>query len=79
MRQTIQYAIDIETGLVISRVGSELAWPILNYPSSNFQTRLEKIPVIAATSSWPMLVWTRKLPKIIKNIHRKFWGFPKLK
>ena len=77
--RTIQYAIDKETGLVVSRVGSELAWPILDYPSSNFQTKLEKIPVFTVGVSWPMLVWTRKLPKVIKNIHREFWGFSKLK
>lgn len=27
--RTIQYAVDTETGLVISRVGSEFAWPQL--------------------------------------------------
>ena len=83
--RTIQYAVDTETGLVISRVGSELAWPILDFenmrPENNYTMNyyLEKISVISACSSMQHLKWTRKIPKEIKNLHRKFWGFPELK
>ncbi len=83
--ETIQYAIDTETGLIISRVGNELAWPILdfegmlseNHYAMNYS--LEKMHVFAASSVWYMLKWTRKIPKETKNIHRKFWRFPELK
>lgn len=83
--RTIQYAIDVETGLVISRVGSELAWPILDYknmlPENHYAMNynLEKMHVFTASSIWYMLKWTRKIPKEIKNTHREFWGFPLLK
>ena len=73
----IQYAIDASTGLVVSRVGSELAWPIMDYP--NTSCHLEKIPLIAAAATWPLLKWTRKIDMWTKNLHRKFWGFKELK
>lgn len=82
--QTIQYAIDTETGLVISRVGSELAWPILDYdgmwPDNNYTMKyhLEKLSITASYCR-NLLKWTRKIPKAIKNTHREFWGFPLLK
>ena len=53
MRRTIQYAVDLETGLVLSRVGSELAVPMLDYagmkPENNFalEYNLEKMEVVA--------------------------------
>jgi hypothetical protein len=82
----IQYAIDLDTGLVISRVGSEFAWPILDYPNirpENDYTMncyLEKIQVSRiAGCYWLELKWTKKISKRIKNTHREFWGFPKLK
>ena len=79
--RTIQYAVDTETGLVISRVGSELAWPILDFdnmlPENNYAMNyyLDKISVLSVASCWYILKWTRKIPKTIKNTHRKFWGF----
>jgi len=84
--KTIQYAIDTDTGLVISRVGSELAWPILDFdrvaPEQDYtmNCHLEKIPVSRiAGRYWLGLKWTKKIPKDIKNTHRLFWGFPLLK
>lgn len=83
--RNITYAIDLDTGLVVSRVGSELAWPILDYenmlPENNFTMfyNLEKIPVISVCNYWGNLKWTRKIPLEIKNIHRRFWGFKELK
>ncbi len=71
--------------MVVSRVGSELAWPILDYdnmlPENHYTMNysLKKTQVFAASSVWYILKWTRRIPKEIKNIHRKFWGFPLLK
>lgn len=84
--RNITYAIDLDTGLVISRVGSELAWPILDYdgmlPENNYAMNysLEKTSVYSlAGGCWSALKWTRKIPVEIKNIHRRFWGFRELK
>lgn len=80
--RTIQYAINLETGLVWSRVKSEIAFPVLDYdkmaPENNFTAPLilEKAPIFyMAGRVWEGLKWTRKIPKEIKNIHREFWGF----
>lgn len=79
----IQYAIDLDTGLVVSRVGSELAWPILDYvgmnPQNNFVTNYELGTIILLAAAWLRLRWTRKIPVEIKNIHRRFWGFKELR
>lgn len=83
--RTIQYAIDTQTGLVVSRVGSELAWPILEYDEMRIENNyvinyhLKKMHVFEATRYWSLLKWTRKIPKEIKNKHREFWGFSILK
>lgn len=84
--RTIQYAINMQTGLVISQVGNEVAWPILNYDGmaeTNSYTKnyhLEILPLHHVTFfTWDILKWTKKIPKEIKNIHRKFWDFPLLK
>ena len=83
--RNITYAIDLNTGLVVSRVGDELAWPILDYekmgPENNYTMNYfsEKMPVFVAGRSWSNLKWTRKIPVEIKNIHRRFWGFKELK
>ena len=86
MRQrTIQYAIETETRMVVSRVGSELAWPVLDFenmrPENNYTMNyyLEKISVVSACSSMQYLKWTRKIPRNIKNLHRRFWGMKELK
>ena len=81
----ITYAIDLDTGLVISRVGSELAWPILDYEGmgilNNFKMScyLEIVPLPILSHCWQNLKWTRKIPVEIKNFHRRFWGFKELK
>ena len=81
----ITYAIDQDTGMVISRVGSEVAIPVLQYdkmcPENNFQTeyKLEKMDVCSFSVKWRDLKWTRKIPKEVKNVHRKFWGMKVLK
>ncbi len=84
--RTIQYAIDTETRMVISRVDSELAWPVLDYdnmrPENNYTMNyyLEKITVFSVAGRvWNGLKWTRKIPRGIKNLHRQFWGMRRLK
>lgn len=59
--KTITYAID-HTGLVISRVGSEVAFPVLEYdnmtPANNFRMNyhLEKAHVFSlAGNYWSLL------------------------
>jgi hypothetical protein len=88
MRKTITYAIDEVTGDVYSRVGSEVAVPVLDYAtfglngdfSGPFSRYLEKMSVFAlAGEQWSRLKWTRKVPAEIKNVHREFWGMDPLK
>ena len=81
----ITYAVDQETGLVVSRVESELAWPILDYDNmkseNNYRIEyyLEKIPVSDTTGRvWDLLKWTKKIPVEIKNRHRIFWNMKPL-
>lgn len=83
--KTIQYGIDTTTGLVWSRIGSEVAIPVLQFdqmtPQNNFNTvyELEKMDVIhTAGQAYNSVVWTRKIPIEIKNRHRKFWGMKSL-
>lgn len=82
-RRTIQYMIDLDTGQVISRVGSEIAIPILQFdkmgPENNFDTiyELEKASVFELQHV--VVKNTRKIPIDIKNQHREFWGMPVLK
>jgi len=81
--RNITYAIDLDIGLVISRVGNELAWPILEYdgilPDYALNYQLEKITLHTAAPCWNTLKWTRKIPVEIKNIYRRFWGFKELR
>lgn len=77
----ITYAIDSETGLVVSRVGNEVAWPVLNFESMKPENgwamtyTLEKFEVNAVGyRTLGGLTWTRKLPLKLKNRHREFWG-----
>ena len=86
MRKIIQYAINTETGLVWSRVGSEIAYPVLAFdkmtPENNFTAPLilEKALLLNMTGRvWEGLKWTNKIPRANKNEHRMFWGFPILK
>lgn len=82
--RTIQYAEHAD-GYVISRVGNELAWPILDYigmtPENGFAMKydLERVPVLGIGREWSLLRWTKKIPVAIKNVHRTFWTFKPLK
>ena len=80
--RTIQYGIDRETGLIVSRVNDEIAVPVLQWesmkPENNFKTsyQLEKFNVFDSIGM--IIKWTRKIPIGLKNIHREFWGFTHL-
>lgn len=82
-RKIITYAIENETGLVWSRMSSEVAIPTVDFesghPDNNFEMdiKLEKDSVFACTHA--DLTWTKKIPKEVKNIHRAFWGMKPLK
>ena len=91
MNRTITYAIDLDSGMVVSRVGSDLAWPVLDFEAigkggdgfepGNFNgpTRynLQNFPVLG-TPGWDRLRWTKKIPVATKNLHRKFWSMKPL-
>ena len=81
----ISYAIDPDTGQVWSRVGSEMAIPVLDWdamkPENNFATSyyLQKLDVIEiAGPIYNRLKWTRCIPVKLKNLHRVFFKFPPL-
>jgi hypothetical protein len=92
VNRIIQYGIN-EDGLVYSRVGGEVAVPVLDfaaigqggdgYAAGDFRgpTRyaLEKCPVYEIRGEYPSIRWTRKIPVAVKNLHREFWGFTPLK
>lgn len=75
----ILYLIDTSTGQVVSQVGDEYAWPVLDFenmrPENNFETRydLQKLPFRDALPGLPYCIHTRKIPMEIKNQHRQFW------
>jgi hypothetical protein len=82
--RTITYAVDQHSGLVCSRVGDEVAIPVLDFehmkPENNFETRynLEAVPALLAHIGTDFK-WTRKIPNALKNLHREFWGMKPLK
>lgn len=87
--KTIQYAIDRYTGLVFSHMrvhghSMGVAIPVLDFdhmkPENNFETiyNLEIFDIYSAYQG-TNLVWTRKIPNFIKNLHREFWGMKPLK
>jgi hypothetical protein len=94
MSKTITYGIDDESGLVYSRVGGEVAVPVLDFAAigqggdgfepGDFRgpTRynLEKCSVYALGSGeYAAIRWTKQVPLPVKNAHREFWGFPPLR
>lgn len=86
MPRNIQYAFHKSEGLVVSRVGSELAWPVLDYEAigqngdytAPLKYPLEKMSVVACAAEYGLLVFTKYVPVPIKNEHRKFWGMKEL-
>lgn len=84
-QRRILYMIDPDTGMVGSRVNSEVAVPVLDFKGmtseNGYETKynLEKFDVIQVASSLSSCIGTRKIPTDIKNYHRKFWGMKPLK
>ena len=75
----IQYGLDFETGLVWSRVGDQVAVPVLDYdaigPENNFGAgyQLKKFP--ADVLSHATIRWNHEVSEQAKNAHLAFWGF----
>ena len=83
-QRRITYMIDME-GLVYSRVGSEVAIPVLDFegmtPENNYATiyNLKKFNAIEVAKDLQNVIHTRKIPIEIKNEHRAFWNMKPLK
>ena len=83
--KNITYAIHKYDGYIVSRVGSDVAFPVLDYAAMNqsdgyqIHYRLEKMSVYSISNEWDCLKWTKKIPIEIKNKHREFWGMKPLK
>ena len=82
MNRIIAYAIDQDTGLVWSRVGHELAVPVLQWdtmvPENNFSTSYALERCDLRDMAYATLRWTKKIPVAIKNRHRVHWGMKEL-
>jgi len=82
----ITYAYDKTDGLVYSRVGREIACPVLQFDkigqngdfTGPLEYQLEKSPIQELAHYWPNFVWTKKIPVELKNHHRAFWGMKPL-
>lgn len=80
----ITYSIDLNTGMVYSRVGNEVAVPVPRWGelrmkgSFDSEYVLERFPAYAISIKWPSLHSTQKIPLEVQNYHRKFWSLPKL-
>jgi hypothetical protein len=87
----LMYAIDLDTGRVWSRLEGDravtnlkIAVPVLQYGqigeggdfTQPLTYNLETMDVSALIHA--RLLWTRKIPLTEKNLHRQFWGMPKL-
>lgn len=85
--KTITYAICLDDGLTYSRCGDQIAVPVLQYEefgkdgdfTKPFRYKLEKTPILDLAYCWPRFRWTKKIPNIVKNVHREFWGMKPLK
>ena len=89
MMRSIHYRIDRDTGMVWSQVFGE-GWAIPVYQFSDFgndgdftgeiPVKLEKFDTFAVSCRlMDSLIYTKKIPREIKNCHRKFWGMKELK
>jgi hypothetical protein len=84
--KTVRYAYNRDDGIVISKVGSEVAVPVLDYDgigkdgdfTKAVEYSLERFSVYALGREYPRYVWTRNIPLKLKNKHRAFWGFKPL-
>lgn len=89
MMRVITYAIDPETDLISSRFdeagAAMLATPVLAYddmlPENSFTAGLflESCSLLSLPFGWlSQLIWTKKISKAWKNLHRQFWGMKPL-
>ncbi len=86
MNKIITYAINKDDGMVYSRVGSEIAYPVLQFDkigqggdfTGPIEYQLEKSSVFSLAGEWSQLRFTKKIPADIKNRHRAFWGMKPL-
>ncbi len=80
--KTISYMIDDE-GLVYSRVGSEVAIPILEWDKMTSANQYKTTYHLEKFSTYDLsgigITRTKKIPLRLKNQHRKFWGMKPLK
>jgi hypothetical protein len=86
--RSIRYGVDQDTGLVVSRVGNEVAWPVLDFEAIgqggdgyapgdfNGPTRYELHKFPAGQGDNRRVRWTRNVPFEAMTEHRAFWGFP---
>lgn len=83
----ITFAIDRASGEVVSHVGNEYAWPILDYEAigqdgdytAPLEYKLKRIDQFGAIMGAESLYWTKRIPTEIKNLHRAYWGMPAVK
>lgn len=87
MPQTITYAVDRDSGEVVSHFGDAYAWPILDYEAigkdgdynAPFEYNLAKLDQRTVGRGAAYLYWTKRIPTEVKNLHRAFWGLPAVK
>jgi hypothetical protein len=76
--RTITYMVDKETTTVWSRVGNEVAIPVLDFagmkPENCWEMNYDLEKMDSSVLYHANVIHTRKIPTGIKNIHRKFWG-----
>ena len=86
-RRTIQYYVEEDSGLVVSRVGNGFGWPILQYEkigeggdfTGPLEYSLEAVSLGSLLGDRTLrLRGTRKVPVGIKNRHREFWGMGRI-
>jgi hypothetical protein len=86
MNRIITFAVSEDDGMVYSRVGNEVAYPVLQWEkigeggdyTQPLEYELEKSSVFSLVDYWPRLKWTRKIPTELKNRHRAFLGMKEL-
>ncbi len=88
----LMYGEDEDSGCVVSRLGSEYAWPVLDfegigqggegYEPGDFRGpmryQLERISIFGVGSCRPTPLAPAKVPRELRNRHRTFWGLEAL-